>query len=139
LRQKQRKIDSLKTVLSGSIHDTLRTKALNALAKLYWTNNPDTAMVLVLQSEKVAEKLQDKKYVCITTIYKAYIISALGNYDSAIVVYQQAIDLSKKHKKDKPLGQALTALGNVYNIIGDYDSAIKYYMEALTIQERLGR
>jgi hypothetical protein len=75
--QKQRKIDSLKTVLSGSIHDTLRTKALNALAKLYWTNNPDTAMVLVLQSEKVAEKLQDKKYVCITTIYKAYIISAL--------------------------------------------------------------
>jgi serine phosphatase RsbU (regulator of sigma subunit) len=135
--QKQRKIDSLKTVLSGSIHDTLRTKALNALAKLYWTNNPDTAMVLVLQSEKVAEKIKDKKYVCITTIYKAYIISALGNYDSAIVVYQQAIDLSKKHKKDKPLGQALTALGNVYNIIGDYDSAIKYYMEALTIQERL--
>ncbi|MBK6834476.1 MAG: tetratricopeptide repeat protein [Bacteroidetes bacterium] len=135
--QKQRKIDSLKTMLSGSIHDTIRTKTLNALAKLYWTNNPDTAMVLVLQSEKVAEKLKDKKYQCITTIYKAYIISALGNYDSAIVVYQQAIDLSKKNKKDKPLGQALTALGNVYNIIGDYDSAIKYYMEALTIQERL--
>jgi serine phosphatase RsbU (regulator of sigma subunit) len=132
-----KRIDSLRGVLASQIVDTTRCKALNTLAREYWSTRPDTSMTLLLQSAHIAEKLEDKKFLCTATNYQAYTFFAMGQYDSSIRVYKQVIDMAKKYKQNKALGQSLSGLGNVYNTTSDYDEAIKCYMEALKVQEKL--
>ncbi len=133
--QNKRLIDSLNKVLQTSKHDTVSIKALNSIAKQYWTSNPDTSMILLKRPIELSWKQKDKKFLCNAILYKAYTFSALDQFDSSIAEYKTGITLADKYKQIKTKGQLLSGLGNVYNVLGDYEKSINYYMLAVKIQE----
>jgi len=58
----------------------------------------------------------------------------LGDFDTAITRYKEAIRLLVLHTPDSPnLGRAEANLGNVYMLDGRYDLALPVYREALAI------
>ncbi|HEY1040596.1 MAG TPA: tetratricopeptide repeat protein [Bacteroidia bacterium] len=133
--QNKRIIDSLNKVLSNGPPDTVVIKALNSIAKHYWTSNPDTSMTLLNKSGMLSNKQKDKKFQGSVLLYRAYTFAALDQFDSSIAVYKQGIALANKYNLSKLRGQLYTGAGNVYNVLGDYEKAIPYYMDALKIQE----
>ncbi|MCD6068359.1 MAG: protein serine/threonine phosphatase [Bacteroidetes bacterium] len=133
--QNMRIIDSLNKVLKASKHDTVSIKALNAIAKQYWSSDPEASMKLLEQSQDLADKQTDKKFICSVLLYKAYTFSVFDQFDSSLANYNRGIDLAERYKQPKTKGQLLSGAGNVYNILGDYEKAIPYYLEALKVQE----
>jgi tetratricopeptide (TPR) repeat protein len=62
----------------------------------------------------------------------------IGNYDTAIILGKQALDLSKKLTFNKGIANSYNNIGNVYYNQGNYTDAIKNHLAALKIREQIG-
>ena len=63
--------------------------------------------------------------------------SALGNFDEAYAVCEEAIALQRALGDDAGLGASLTSLGIIFQHRGEYDRAEAAHVEGLEIRERL--
>jgi tetratricopeptide (TPR) repeat protein len=68
----------------------------------------------------------------------AYYVDDLGEYEKAVLFYQQALSIGEKTiGKDHPgYATRLNNLANVYQLQGKYDEAVKLFNQALAIDER---
>lgn len=75
----------------------------------------------------------DRGYVR-TNIANAYAES--GNYDSAKVYYQYAMEICKSNKEIVEVAAILENIGNMYNKMNQYDSALHYLLQSASIFEK---
>jgi tetratricopeptide (TPR) repeat protein len=134
--QSFRKADSIKQVLKGNLHDTVRVKSLNALAKIYWTQNPDTSLIILREAIGHATKSKDEKNLAASYIFYGYVLGATGQFDSAMATYKAALQLSEKILHVKFKGMSLAGIGNTYNNTGEYAKAVPYFIAAIKEQEK---
>jgi predicted ATPase/DNA-binding SARP family transcriptional activator len=62
----------------------------------------------------------------------------LGNYDSAVSKYQQALEMAHRLNQQAIIPQLLIGLGNVDRRRGDYFQAEKYASESLELCQKIG-
>ena len=63
----------------------------------------------------------------------------MGQWDSAIAKYNQALALSRELKDDELIVIALNNIGIAFNSRGQYDKAIDYFKQVLETNRKLGR
>ncbi len=134
-----KKLDSLWVIYNRvGQPDTNRLKAIDAIAFIYSSNNPDSAILLASQERQLAEKLKLNNYVArsLKTVGQSYINKE--NYAKAVDFFLKALNVFGK--TDDKLGQAkcYSSIGNIYFLQSDYPNALEFFLKSLKIEEELG-
>ena len=132
------KIDSLKTVIETTDHDTTRIKALNQLGWSLMYSNPDTAIILSKQALELTKKTKDEKS-------KANTLSNLGvyhwiksDYPTALDYLHKSLEYREKAGDRKGMAASYNNIGIIYDDQSSYPQALEYYFKSLKIKKQLG-
>lgn len=135
--QNQQLLDSLRKRIAGST-DTALASAYNDLAWAYRKTNADSARKYVHRARVLANQL-DYEPAIDFSIYMLGIINDFnGNFDSALLYYNQSYQRYKLRNDEKGMASALNNIGAVYSLTGKNDKALDYYFRSLRIKEKIG-
>ncbi len=123
-------IDSLETKLD-SVDGVERIKLLNKLSGAYWGTSTSQSMKYAKEALAEADSLSYKKgmFSALTNIGNVFWLKA--EYDSAIAVYKQSLDLAKDLGDSRPLAVASFNIAMLNNETGNYADALKYFLTSL--------
>jgi len=120
--------------------DTNRIKAINNLAWLYKSNNPDSAILLAEQELKFANTLPKEK----ATVWIANAFNAMGasytnqsNFPKALEHYLKALTAYEETGNKKGMGNCYSNVGIIYFYQSNYPKALEYYLKALKTYEEI--
>lgn len=130
--------DSLKILLHKEKQDTGRVMLLTELAYAYYTNKPDTTIILALEALSLSKRIGFVKgeAASLNRIGSAYAV--LGNRHKAMEVFLKALKLSEKINYINGISRNLNNIGVIYHKQGEYHQAIDYYLKAKKLNEQLG-
>lgn len=144
------KVDSLQDVLKTATRDSTRINALNALAFIYKSNDPDTALYYAGKALELATKTNDRIGMVNAYLYSGVAQTNLGKYDDALKANTEALnicddllktnlagDTDTKNKILKLKASAYNNIGNTYDNQGAYQEALKNDNAALQISQEI--
>lgn len=130
-------LDSLKNALQKPVSsDTMRVFQYNEIAWTYLDYSLDSTLEYANKAASLARKrnypngIMDAKNTL--GIYYRY----LSEYEKAIQVYNELIDLRIKNRQEDQLTGAYSNLGSVYYEKGAYAQALKYYQKGIDIAKK---
>lgn len=139
--------DSLSAVLQLAKEDTIKVRALNAMATYFKSNNPDTAIYFASEALSLATKINDEPGIIAAYLNRGFASSGLGEYKNALQDNTLALQLcdqllGSNKKINAPAISALKAnayasIGSVYQEQGNYNEALKSAREALKIKQEM--
>jgi signal transduction histidine kinase len=133
--QHQKKIDSLKHLISSAPDDTLKVNRLLLLSGLQY-DPENTKTDFSLQALSLAEKLHYKKGIVLAT-YKAGAVYQINkDYQTAINFYKKAISLSETYGFNSTEADFYPPLLNLYFYLGDYPNAMETISREMTTAEK---
>jgi serine phosphatase RsbU (regulator of sigma subunit)/Tfp pilus assembly protein PilF len=143
-------IDSLRKVLSGTIHDTTRAKTLVETGENFYDISPDSSLAYWKLSETfclqaLKKQTGEKEQYCL----KSYLARAYNNIAyfyqrnslktaEAFTWYEKALEIEEKIGNVKEQGKTLNNLATLYSNIGDIENCISYHHKALKAREKAG-
>lgn len=123
---------------TGSLHDTIRLRALNTLAFSYTSRKPDSARTVAELQLAFARKKQ-------LPVWQARALNSMGlacrvqsDYPKAIQHYEESIRLLKQIGDQNNLASVYGNLADVYRIQSDLPKAIDYISKTLELAEATG-
>lgn len=131
-------IDSLKTALQTTTHDTLKVKTLIALWEATAYSNMDEAMHYSHEALNLSLKSNDTRGLAESYHRIAITFNNQGAYDSATFYYNKSIELAQELNDIAMEANVLNAMGIVYYSQGIYGKAILYAEEALRKLSEIG-
>lgn len=133
--QRQKEMDSLKRLISGSPDDTLKVNRLLLISmKQYDPKN--TQKEFSLQALALAEKLNYKKGVTLATNEAGSVYQINQDYQTAIKFYRQGISLAETSGFNSTETDFYPALLNLYFYLGDYPNAMEAISRQMTTAEK---
>lgn len=117
--------------------DTQKINTLNALTKLYFEINLDSASLLNKQALLIASQKKNEKYSFESTRIKALLFRKRKNYDSALVIIEQAHHIAKKYNNQSEQANALHFMGQIYDQLNKNDLAAEYYLKGLNLAKTI--
>lgn len=121
-----RKTDSLKLVVKNALSDTVKMSALVYWADLLSDTDPEEALRLYDQAQKLAEKNLSRKSVKINDNgFSAGTINEKGSGDEPMSTLRK--------KCLRMLGNALTGKGDAYGALRQDDKALEAYNQAINV------
>lgn len=134
-----RKIDSLRKVLSIMKDDTNKVNTLNILShKLEGTGSYDSSLLYAHTAEALAEKTGFENGLAKAYIHIGNIYIDRGNYPLALEYENKALTISREKENEAGISTALGNIGNIYDYEGNYSKALEYYFNSLSIDQKLG-
>ncbi|MEO6671666.1 MAG: adenylate/guanylate cyclase domain-containing protein [Ferruginibacter sp.] len=130
-------IDSLKKILSTKIHDTSRVNLLNALSKLFFNDNPDTAVSIATSSKTIAERIKYKSGLALALKNMGIGYYLQGKYKDAVITWQQATKAYQSMGDTKGVANMLSNEGAVYFAQGDEAKSLELHLQSLKMSEEL--
>jgi len=85
-----------------------------------------------------AVRYKDSTEIALIHNRMGLLFETLGNFDSALIVFNLDLSLSRKLKNQERVGTALSNIGTIYLNRGELKSALKFLIEAATILEKAG-
>lgn len=130
--------DSLMYLLSVSKEDTSRIDIYQAIAKSWFSEDPDSAMFYNRACEKLILKLNavSRKHTCYHEFVRLY--HAEYDYRQSLAYCLKSIDAAKQTGNEFNAATSYRALFNLYHNLRQNDSAIKYGLYSLQLTERIG-
>lgn len=130
-----KEVDSLHKLIKTTKNDSTRGRAYNKLAFHYIFTETDTSIMLLEKGMKEADKydLQFGKAELLNT--KATYFDLAGKKDSAEILFNQSLAISRKHSYRNNEVMTLNSLGLFYWKTGNFDKALAYFFQALEINE----
>lgn len=113
--------------------DTSTVSSLIAKARKTYRENPQAALSDLNTAIKMAEKLKFKKGLIVSRTTKGSLLRQIGEYDSAIVLYNTTIKLCDTIKDWYYLSTLYNNLGNVYLKKGNRAFALNNFQKSLEI------
>lgn len=130
-------IDSLKQLLQNEKTDTGRVLRLADLSFAYIESNPDTMMIMALQTLELSRKIGFEKGEATSLNRIGNACHSLGNYPKAMEVMLQALQINEKINNLDGKQKNLNNIGIIYNAQGDYRQALEYELKAKAIAEQI--
>lgn len=136
---KQKKIDSLNTLLRETFSDSLLVKYSIDLGVLIDTSNPLQAEQLFKRALSFLEgpylhndrsQQMAMAYDCLGIISRRR-----NNYEQAYTYYLKALDIKKQSKDTSKVGRSYHNIAMLFNSKGDVDKAISYIKKALPLRK----
>jgi len=118
-------------------------EALILKAYIVFLGNPDQALNLTKEAEKLLNSLSDEVLVNITKLKlalmstEAWVYSIKNDFNIALNLALEALILAKKIKHNVMVGFTLYLIGDIYIGKGEYDTALEYIMKSLKIFEKI--
>ncbi|ELR70780.1 two-component sensor histidine kinase [Fulvivirga imtechensis AK7] len=133
----QLKIDSLTLAIKKSPQDTLRVNRLVLLSN-YWleAKQPDQALNLVNEAEKLAEALTYSEGMAKVHLQKGKVLLSIHNYTSALDHSKKALAIYQALKNSSGSIETLLLTGQIHANQSAHDEAISFYTEALQAAEK---
>jgi len=138
--QRQKQIDSIKTLLAGPLRssDTTRGEALSSLGRLYMIRSDFVqAAQCFTESLEIAEKANDLRLAADEYRNISVLHFEEGDLAGSIAADQKALDILKNLHDPSLTAAALKSLGDTYLQKGDSSLAKHYYQLALPVFENL--
>jgi tetratricopeptide (TPR) repeat protein len=129
----QSKTDSLLSVLKSAKEDTSKVKILNQLFEHYEFNDAVKAQEYITESTLLSKKINYPKGLAKCYINAGFFAEDTGNYNQAIIHYEQAQKVFEKINDKKGKASVYNNKGNSYKHLGKYSEALKNYKAALII------
>lgn len=129
-------IDSLKNLLSISLHDCKRANILYQIGRAYQDSNKnDVAIRFCKQSLDLSTNL-----LCDTITIRCYNLLGIanddnGDYPNAKKFFQAGLDLSLKLNDENNISIFYTNLGETYRSQANYSQALDCFLKALKLDE----
>lgn len=117
--------------------DTQKINTYNALTKLYFDINLDSAALLNKQALAIASQKKNEKYAYETLRLKALLFRKHKNYDSALVTIEQAQALINKYNNQSNQANAWHFMGQIYDQLNKNDLATEYYLKSLNLAKTI--
>jgi tetratricopeptide (TPR) repeat protein len=97
-----------------------------------------TQWAMELLEELELSELEDKNLVRVH--YRIGILYAdfFGEYDKAIIHYNEALEINEKINNIKGVSDSLHQIGRIYQYKEDYDVALSNYQKSMEIAEKIG-
>jgi len=124
------KADSLQNLLSKESIDTNKVRLAVELAKIVYTNNPDTALQLAQEALYLSRHINYIEGESLSLGILASTFRILGNYPRALELNLQKLQLEEKRKKPRNLASVLISIGIIYVFQEEYYMALEYYSKA---------
>ena len=129
------KVDSLKSALTKLGEDTIKVNALNDLAYMLFSSQPDEAIRYGLEAYELAEFLDYKKGLAYSLkniglgyFYKSDYIQVLDFSNRSLQIFEEINDIAG-------VSSLVNIIGAVYSTQGDNTNAIEYYLRSLRLAE----
>lgn len=132
------KIDSLETKIILA-HDTLRIEMLQTLSSWYFEVNPETARYRLAEAMRLAKLYKKNRDVVKIEILSGDLQSrALKNYDSALVYYLSALELSQQMNTPTEIPLVQERIASLFEQVDNWEKAFDYYLQALPGYRSIG-
>ena len=128
------KADSLLQKLQTTSDNKIKTDIYNSLFAVYRNVDTEKANYYANQQWEMAKKINDKDKIAQSLRNKGIIQTNLGNYDTAIELYKQALT-----ENPLPTTKAMIygSLGRAHFLKGDNAISLEYSFKSLSIYENL--
>ena len=128
------KTDSLLQKLQTTSDNKIKTDIYNSLFTIYRNVDTEKANYYANQQWEMAKKINDKDKIAQSLRNKGIIQTNLGNYDTAIELYKQALT-----ENPLPATKAMIygSLGRAHFLKGDNAICLEYSFKSLSIYENL--
>jgi len=138
LQAQNKTIDSLLTLLKNEKTDTGKVNHFNNLFFEYEYTDNIKAKEYLDNALELSEKIDYKKGLATTYIHLGWFAEDMGNYQQAIIHYQQSLKISEKLADKKSISATLGNIGVAYYNLSDFPKALDFYFKTLKIAEELG-
>lgn len=129
--------DSLKKLLATNPVDSVKVNLLNALAKTYFNDNPDTALIIANSSKALAEQIAYKPGLALALKNIGIYHYMKGTYAEAIKIWQQAQEVYRQIGDKKGVANMLSNQGAIYFNQGDEAKSLESHLQSLRISEEI--
>ncbi|MCL6524135.1 MAG: tetratricopeptide repeat-containing sensor histidine kinase [Thermoflavifilum sp.] len=134
----QARVDSLLKLLSSHPQqDSLRISLQLQVAKAYLTTDPNLAEYFASSAADLAKSLSDTKQLAEARAIKAYLLLQQNQYQQALALYLDALNLAENNHYDQLTAIILAQLGDLYLQIGIDSLAAQVYSKAYQLQQQL--
>lgn len=121
--------------------DLKKLKLLNLLAKGYCQINPAKGIETADEAILLARRLNTGNDIfwleqAAALYYKGKNLSLKGEYDQALILYEQALAINEKHKNSYGKSVNLSAIGDIYRLRSDFTKALEYFSKSRAISEQ---
>ena len=130
--------DSLLRLLPLAKNDTNTVTLYINIGQQYETNEPETGKRYYRMAGELSKKIGYTKGVIAFINNYTFILNMQGNYDSSLLLNQQAVELSKISNDSLNLAKTLFNTGTSFRNLGEYELAVQYYEEGKQIFQKLG-
>ncbi len=136
----KQQIDSLKHLIKISAKDTLKVKQYKALADIYLSQNQIKELLKVAEEGlSLSNTLTYPKGIIGMTLHKAIALDIAGEFDEALLLYNESLELAKSHDEGELVAKCYLNLGASYQFSGDYDLALKNQLLAYDLGDKLSK
>ena len=132
----QRKLDSLKALITNGIDDTLHSRLLFEMATEVGAVDTLQAFAYLEEGRRLAEEGQHIQQLGMYHKVLGKVLTQAGSYDKAILQYDRALAYFNESDARVLFIESIKEKGNVYLYQSDYDQAMNYYQTALDLYRR---
>lgn len=133
LHAQKSKADSLKQLLAIETIDSHKVKLMWELANVLSISKPDTALLFSQQALYLAKSTKDIEGQSRSLGVLANTFSKIGNYNRALELNIEKLQLEEKRNKPRNLASVLMNIGIIYVFQEEYRKALNYYTQSDSI------
>ncbi|HTF18866.1 MAG TPA: tetratricopeptide repeat-containing sensor histidine kinase [Chryseolinea sp.] len=114
-----------------SEQDTTTLRQLTAQGRALLYQRPDTALLMLMEATKLAERLHQPAMQAESMAWSAVAYYVLGEYDQAMPLFIEARRLAEETQNHNGLATALNGMGLIYQTQHMYQKAISLHKQAI--------
>jgi signal transduction histidine kinase len=122
--------------LLAAQQDTDKVNIYYSISRLYWNNNPDSALLIGQKALGLAHQSHFEKGIALSLLTIGVAYMEKGNYPEALNCHLQALRITEKSGLEELNGNCYNNIGIVYTYMGDTVKAMSYFERALNIAQK---
>ena len=135
--QKEKEIDSLKTLVSNSKDNIKKINLLRNIAELYRLNiDYKNGIYYIKQAVKLSVKLKLKKEEAANLNALGWFYADRGEFQKALAINFKVLEIMKKVKNDLGIGESYFFIAQIFREIDGFNFSNFYFNKALTTYKK---
>ena len=128
-------IDSIQSIVSSNVSDTLKIKNLLLLTEYCQDNSKNKCVDYLNQAFAIAKKSDYKKYISEISNQLGMNYYYLGDYKRAVKNFLISLEANKSLKDEVGIASCLNNIGSIYIGQEDYVKALEYQLKSLNLRQ----
>jgi signal transduction histidine kinase len=129
--------DSLIQSLQKETNDTIRIKAFIKIVKFYNSKEPIKALPYALSLVKLAEKVNNEKFLTASYNQLGITYYYLGNTNQSAELFLKVLKTNEKNNDSLGISRSLNNIGLAYQDDNAYTKSLEYFKQSLDIKLKI--